>query len=93
MSDQPVFRAKVFGTVQNVGYRAWARGEAQSRGLRGWCKNENDGSVTVVVSGDPDALNDYLELLEQGPKAATVDGIQLRKEAAVPNAPGFEIRR
>ena len=93
MADRADFRIRVFGRVQGVGYRAWCRDAAQARGLKGWAKNENDGSVTVVLSGPPDDVNAMIEALSEGPAAASVDSTQVNGEASPPDAPGFEIRR
>ena len=39
--------------AQGVGFRYRARYAAQSLGLTGWVENEDDGSVTLEVQGDP----------------------------------------
>jgi len=49
----------VRGQVQGVGFRYRAQYAAQSLGLTGWARNEEDGSVTLEVQGDP---NDFGQL-------------------------------
>ena len=47
-------RYTITGQVQGVGFRYRARYAAQALGLTGWAQNEDDGSVTLEVQGDPD---------------------------------------
>ena len=47
-------RYTITGQVQGVGFRYRARYAAQTLDLTGWVQNEDDGSVTLEVQGDPD---------------------------------------
>ena len=47
-------RYSIEGQVQGVGFRYRARYAAQTLELTGWVENEDDGSVTLEVQGDPD---------------------------------------
>ena len=47
-------RYTITGQVQGVGFRYRARYAAQILDLTGWVQNEDDGSVTLEVQGDPD---------------------------------------
>jgi len=73
-------RIVVEGRVQGVGYRAWTVAEARRLGLNGWVRNRRDGSVEVLAAGDPAALDHFVRLLGDGPRAAAVTN--LRSEAA-----------
>lgn len=73
-------RIVVEGRVQGVGYRAWAVAEARRLGLKGWVRNRRDGSVEVLAAGDSPALDQFVRLLADGPRAAAVTG--LRSEPA-----------
>ena len=42
---------KIFGKVQGVGYREWARKKANHLKLKGWIKNCNDSTVEFEVNG------------------------------------------
>ncbi|MEP6567023.1 MAG: acylphosphatase, partial [Mesorhizobium sp.] len=44
-NQQRAVQARVYGKVQGVGYRIWAKGAAVELGLAGWVRNETDGSV------------------------------------------------
>lgn len=46
-------RYSIQGQVQGVGFRYRAQYAAQSLELTGWVQNEDDGSVTLEVQGDP----------------------------------------
>ena len=47
-------RYSIEGQVQGVGFRYRARYAAQTLELTGWVENEDDGSVTLEVQGDPE---------------------------------------
>ncbi len=84
--------ARITGHVQGVWYRAWTRGEAEARGLSGWVRNEDDGSVTALLSGSEEAVAGMVAALREGPPAARVEAVETRP-AAAPDAPGFRILR
>ncbi|PSO04628.1 hypothetical protein B9Q12_02050, partial [Candidatus Marsarchaeota G2 archaeon ECH_B_SAG-G06] len=44
-------KARVWGVVQGVGFRAYARSLANSLSLSGYAKNLPDGSVEIFVQG------------------------------------------
>jgi acylphosphatase len=80
----------VSGRVQGVSYRAWARRWAEARGLVGWVRNEPDGSVSALVEGPPDAVEEMIEAMRSGPPAARVDRLTALP-GAVTEATGFDI--
>lgn len=41
----------VYGLVQGVGFRWCTQILAKKFFLKGWVRNENDGSVTILVQG------------------------------------------
>ena len=53
------------GQVQGVGFRYRARYAAQSLGLTGWVENEDDGSVTLEVQGDPTLFLKLFALIQR----------------------------
>jgi acylphosphatase len=65
-------RIVIHGRVQGVGYRAWVEDEADALGLSGWVRNRRDGTVEAVVSGDGDAVQTFVALCRDGPRAALV---------------------
>ncbi|MGD2113598.1 MAG: acylphosphatase [Acidobacteriota bacterium] len=85
-------RYRLEGRVQGVGFRWFVRERARELGLHGWTRNEPDGSVTVVASGEPEVLARFEELLRQGPPAGRVDRLESREADAAPVVDGFEVR-
>ncbi|PZV33432.1 acylphosphatase [Mesorhizobium kowhaii] len=84
-------RARVYGHVQGVGFRLWARGEATNLGLAGWVRNEADGSVTTQIAGLDEAVSTMIERLWKGPPEASVSKVDV-EELATGNAfVGFRI--
>ncbi|MCK9170598.1 MAG: acylphosphatase [Treponema sp.] len=55
------------GCVQGVGFRFTASHAAAALGLTGWVRNEYDGSVTMEVQGEEEALAAVVELIERSP--------------------------
>ena len=58
-------RYSIEGQVQGVGFRYRARYAAQSLALTGWVQNEDDGSVTLEVQGDPAIFMKLFALIQR----------------------------
>ncbi|HWK65501.1 MAG TPA: acylphosphatase [Rhizobiaceae bacterium] len=67
--------ARITGRVQGVSFRAWTRNEARQLGLVGWVRNEEDGSVTALLSGPESVILRMIARLRQGPSGAIVTGV------------------
>ena len=91
MSETTIFRLRIKGRVQGVGFRDWAVGEAQARGLDGWVRNRSDGSVELLIAGPDETIKDMLGACTQGPEAAQVANIDIHNETEPPPA-GFSRR-
>ncbi|HEX9105682.1 MAG TPA: acylphosphatase [Longimicrobiales bacterium] len=85
-------RFRILGRVQGVGFRWWAAREARALALAGTVQNERDGSVEVEVEGPAMDLEQFRELLEQGPPGATVDRVQEVEPTRGPLPTPFSIR-
>jgi acylphosphatase len=83
----------VTGIVQGVGFRYHTRDEAVRLGLRGWVRNLPDDSVEVVAEGPEEALRQLVTWLGHGPRAARVDDVNTRWEAATGQFHDFRITR
>lgn len=81
-------RYSIEGQVQGVGFRYRARYAAQSLGLTGWVENEDDGSVTLEVQGDP-ALFLKLFALIQRSDYIQITSLRQRDLAPRPMGAGF----
>ena len=67
---------KVIGRVQGIGYRRWAEGVATQMGLSGWVRNSSDGTVEMMIKGNTDTVNSFLQQCLKGPGFSMVLGIQ-----------------
>jgi len=90
-NQQRAVQARVYGRVQGVGYRIWARREATELDLAGWVRNEADGSVTASIAGATATVSTMIERLRQGPTGALVSRIDV-EEVEISRVPsGFRI--
>ncbi len=51
------------GNVQGVGFRATAADTARDLGMGGWARNHPDGRVEVVLRGDQETVEDFIDRL------------------------------
>ena len=65
-------RFVITGTVQGVGFRAWAVIQARKLQVTGWVRNRSDGAVEAEAEGPADAVNRFRDLLAQGPHGSRV---------------------
>ena len=72
----------ILGRVQGVFYRNWATDTARGLGLVGWVRNRMDGSVEAWVEGPVEAVERFIALAHQGPRAAKVAQIDIEDVAA-----------
>lgn len=74
---ESVFRLKIFGVVQGVGYR-WSMVQAARRlGVRGGVRNCRDGSVEAIVTGPREALDQIIAWARKGPASAVVTRVDV----------------
>lgn len=84
---------RLTGTVQNVGFRGYLASAAERLSVRGWAKNERDGSLIALLSGDESAVSEMVSRLRQGPTAADVCNMaELMVEPDDVLPAGFEVR-
>jgi acylphosphatase len=73
MSDLAALEAKVYGRVQGVFFRAFAREQATKLGLAGYVRNlPMEGAVEVWAEGDRAKLEELIDYLKVGPPIARV---------------------
>lgn len=84
-------RCLISGEVQGVFYRAWTQQTAQELKLTGWVRNRDDGTVELAAEGPRDRLDEFLQLLWEGPAHAQVTDVQIHWEAHLEKLPGFQI--
>ncbi len=66
--------------MQGVGFRAATVRQAHLLGVRGWVRNQDDGSVQVLLQGSHDQVDRMLSWLHQGPPDARVDLVEHAQE-------------
>lgn len=81
----------VSGKVQGVFFRASTRDKARSLGLNGFVKNQPDGSVYMVASGEEEKLSALVAWCHNGPSQAIVDKVET-SEIAPSAYTSFEIK-
>jgi len=59
-------RIRFYGSVQGVGFRYRARHAADMYGCTGWAKNEYDGSVSMEIQGEEEAIDRVIMSIESG---------------------------
>ena len=92
MSAPPTrLRLWIHGRVQGVFFRDSVRRTATERGVSGWAENLPDGSVEVVIEGEPDAVRAVADYCRQGPRHAHVDHVD-EQQTPAEGLRGFEIR-
>ncbi len=74
--DTVTATVRMTGRVQGVACRVWLRARARALGLTGWVRNNPDGSVSALLQGDRDAVNDMVRECWAGPGAAVVKDVQ-----------------
>ena len=84
-------RHSIEGQVQGVGFRYRARYAAQSLGLTGWVENEDDGSVTLEVQGDPTLFLKLFALIQRS-DYIQITSIRQRDLAPDPWERDFRVR-
>ena len=84
-------RAKFYGRVQGVFFRANTKEKASELNLNGWVKNKEDGSVEMVVDGEEDSIQALLNWCKKGPGISRIDRINILKENKKGKFSGFEI--
>ena len=70
-----VRRYRVEGEVQGVGFRWYVCEQARALAIAGWVRNEPDGAVVLVASGDATALDALERQLTIGPRHAMVSDV------------------
>ncbi len=67
--------ATIYGRVQGVSFRYYARLEADRLNLVGWVANQSDGSVYTIAEGPEPDLQQYHAFLHKGSPSAYVERV------------------
>ncbi|HOF20611.1 MAG TPA: acylphosphatase [Bacteroidales bacterium] len=67
MGNKILYRIRVYGFVQGVGFRWNAAREARRIGIAGHVRNMPDGSVYIEAEGSREQLEKFTEWCREGP--------------------------
>jgi acylphosphatase len=81
---------RVYGQVQGVFYRSSAQAEAENLKLTGWARNETDGSVSIEIEGEAEAVEKFITWSKVGPRYAKVLKVEVA-EAGIKGYTSFQI--
>lgn len=70
-------RIKVFGQVQGIGYREFAKKAAHKLEIEGTAQNIEEEYVMIYACGDSNKLDAFIDELYKGPKNAQVKNIEV----------------
>jgi len=80
------------GRVQGVGFRYTCRELAKGFDLVGFAKNLADGTVQLVLQGDPEEIEDYVnDLVEESALSHHIKGHMVTSIDLDPALSGFQI--
>lgn len=85
-------KIKISGRVQGVMFRDFTRRNANNLGFKGFVQNKDDGSVQVVVTGEEDKLEIFLELLKKGSVFSKVTNVEFEPFISSEVFEDFKIR-
>lgn len=85
--------ALIKGTVQGVGFRAFAHHHATNRNLHGWVRNREDGGVELEIEGPRSSVDAFLQVIHQGPPLGKVHHITVDWKEPNRQTEGFHILR
>jgi acylphosphatase len=70
--------AKIYGRVQGVYFRYFARDVARTLGIKGYARNLPGGNaVEIQAEGDKQQLGKLIEQLKIGPPGARVEKVEM----------------
>ena len=71
------FTIRIYGLVQDVSFRWYARKAAKQFGVVGYVQNAKDGSLIIEVEGVVEALNQFVAWCRRGPDRARVEQLEV----------------
>jgi acylphosphatase len=77
MDGKLVYKVRLTGRVQGVGFRWNTANEARIRGISGLVRNLADGSVYIEAEGTREQLDSFIEWCKQGPGLSRIDKLDV----------------
>ena len=90
---KPMVRKHLFfsGRVQGVGFRYRARHAADLYGCTGWVRNEWDGSVSMEIQGEEEAIDRVIQAIDAG-RYVEILNMAVRTVEVDPDERSFRVR-
>lgn len=82
---------KIYGIVQGVWFRSFAKTKADELGITGFAENESDETVRVEAEGEEPILERFIEWCRIGSEYAKVEKVEV-KEGAIKNFKKFLVK-
>lgn len=73
---------KISGAVQGVGFRYAAVRKAKELGVAGWARNDPDGGVSILVEGEAENVDEFVDWCRHGPAFASVARVEVKNVPA-----------
>jgi len=86
-----LYKIRVKGHVQGVGFRWNAASQARAAGINGFVKNLSDGSVYIEAEGHKDQLDSFVNWCKKGPGYSIVESVSVETAPSV-NYSDFRIQ-
>lgn len=83
---------KIFGEVQDVGFRYSTMQKAQELDLTGWVRNTPEGSLEILAQGEKKALEKLIGWAKTGPRFAGVENVEVSWHKPQERFLDFQIR-
>jgi len=74
-------RIYLFGTVQQVFFRAFVKENADKLKVKGYVRNRDDGSVEAWLEGNSEDIQRMIEICKQGPSQAVINRLDIVEES------------
>jgi len=91
-SDLVRAHVKIYGKVQNVGFRFFIHRKASVAGLTGWVGNADGNQVETVFEGDKKRIEEFIESCRRGPLFSKVEKLEIEWQEPTGEFKRFEVR-
>lgn len=81
----------LYGKVQGVGFRRFAKLVADQLNIKGYVKNQNDNQLDIIAQGDKNRLKEFIDLIKQGPLLAKIEKCEIKSWDSQENFQEFRI--
>lgn len=83
-------RVYIFGTVQEIFFRAFVKENADKIGVKGYVRNKEDGSIEAWFEGNGEQVDEMIELCKKGPEHSIINRLDIIEEK-MQDMPDFKI--